>query len=130
MTTGDVTIDATGLTCQAFVCLSYPYPFVGGNSITMTAADDLNGEFTNIFNMISFSVSGINGYVVLLRGEYIDATRTSMNLGAVQSIDTTILAEVPEPGLGVCLAVGCLALAFVRGRVQGRHAGSRASPGP
>ena len=129
MTTGDVTIDATGLTCQAFVCLSYPYPFVGGNSITMTAADDLNGEFTNIFNMISFSVSGINGYVVLLRGEYIDATRTSMNLGAVQSIDTTILAEVPEPGLGVCLAVGCLALAFVRGRVQGRHAGSRASPG-
>ena len=114
ITTGDVTIELVGLSCEAFSCL--PAPFTAGSSVTMTGGDDLAGEFTNIFDILTLSVTGTNGYVAIVDGEYIDATGSGSEIGAVQMIAVTVLAEVPEPGLGLSLSLGCLALLAARRR--------------
>ena len=114
VTTGDVVLVDASFNCQAYVCLFFPSPFTGGTQIWMTAADDIAGEFSGTFDMLTISVTGTKGYVAIVGGEYIDATGASMNLGAVQSINTTVLAEVPEPGLAASLALGCLGLILVR----------------
>lgn len=114
VTTGDVVIDAASFTCEAFVCLSFPSPFTGGTRIWMTAADDINGEFSGNLQLLTISVTGTKGYVAILGGEYIDATGASMDLGTVQNITTTVVAEVPEPGLATSLALGYLGLVLMR----------------
>jgi hypothetical protein len=121
--TGDVNLSSTGFVCQSFGCLSAPSNFVGGPSIVVSAADNLAGEFTNNQDLMTLSVNGSQGHVVLVSGEYLDATGLGPDIGAIQQIELTILATVPEPRLGLALAAGGLLLGAVGSRLNRRRQG-------
>ena len=124
--TGDLTIEASGFGCQAASCLYWPLPFVPGKILVATAGDDLGGDFSAKGDVLTFSVSGTKGYLVIVGGEYIDATGAGGDPGNVQTITATPIVKVPEPSLLAMLAPGCLALvgAFSnrarRGLAEGR----------
>jgi len=111
VTTGDLSLTTSGFSCQTFGCLWSPNPFVGGSSILVSGADNLTGEFSGSQDLLTISVSGTLGYVALIRGEYLDATGLAQNIGTIQTLSAVILASVPEPGLGIAIATGCLCLA-------------------
>lgn len=109
--TGDLTIEAGGLGCQATSCLYSPLPFVPGMLLAATGGDDLGGDFTWDTDVLTFSVSGTNGYIVIAAGEYIDATGPGGDPGEPQTITVAPLVRVPEPSLFGMLVPGCLLLA-------------------
>ena len=121
VTTGDVTLSSSGFACQAFGCLSAPSPFTGGVSIVVSGADNLSGEFTSNQDLMTLLATGTQGHIVLVSGEYLDATGLGPDIGAIQSVDPTILATVPEPGLGLPLAAGSLLLAVRCARLNRRR---------
>lgn len=125
VTTGDLTLSATGFACQTFGCLYFPMPFTGGPSITASGADNLAGEFGATADFMTLAVSGTIGHVAIVRGRYLDAGGVAQTIGNIQDVDATIIATVPEPGLGAGLAIGCLALA----RHARRARRSRLAPG-
>ena len=110
--TGDVSFDAAGFSCQLSGCMVNPEVFASGQTFTVTGGDDLNGSFLALSDLVTFRVSGTNGYVVIAAGEYLDATGAAASIGAVQTVDPTILVRVPEPGFGVGVAGGLAALGF------------------
>ncbi len=109
--TGNLTIEAAGFGCQAASCLYSPLPFVPGKVLVATAGDDLGGEFLSNEDVLTFSVSGTSGYLVIAGGEYIDATGAGGDPGDIQTITAAPFVQVPEPGLLAMLAAGGLALA-------------------
>ena len=111
--TGDLTIEASGFGCQAVSCLYYPLPFVAGASLVVTAGDDLGGAFSATQDVLTFSVSGTNGYLVIAAGEYIDATGSGGDPGNPQTLTAAPFVEVPEPSLLTLLIPGLLTLAGV-----------------
>ena len=115
ITTGDVTLTTSGFSCSVYSCLHYPLPFEDGTSILVTGGDDLSGEIAAELDLMTISTSGTNGYVVLIAGKYLDATGPLSAPGAVQNLEPTILAAVPEPHVGLGLAIGGLFL-FTTGR--------------
>jgi hypothetical protein len=108
--TGDLTLTISGFSCSAYQCLYYPLPFRNGKSILVTGGSDLNGEIAAELDLMTISTSGTNGYVALISGNYLDATGPLGAPGAVQSLEPTILAAVPEPHIGLGLAIGGLVL--------------------
>ncbi len=129
VTTGDVTLTTSGFLCAAASCLYYPLPFSSGNSILITAGDDLNGEVAATHDLMTISVSGSNGFIVLLDGNYLDATGTAGAPGAVQTVDSTTLAVVPEPGVALGLTMGGLTLSAVGRRRSTRRSSQRIPDG-
>lgn len=114
--TGDLIITNTGFGCQATSCLFTPFPFVLGRSVKATAGDDLAGSFAASEDVLSFSVSGTNGYVVVTSGEYIDATGPGGDPGDPQTITSLPLVQVPEPSLLSLLLPGLASLASLSTR--------------
>jgi hypothetical protein len=120
--TGNLVLTPVGFTCQAVSCLYSPLPFVAGRKIQITAGNDLMGETASTTNLFRFGLTGSSGYVVATRGEYLDGTGPGGSVGAVQTIDVTILVTVPEAELAPGLAAACalLALATRTARRGGR----------
>lgn len=114
--TGNLTLSATGFWCAVSGCLHFPLPFVDGTEIVVTGGDDLLGEVATSLDLMSISVSGTNGYIVVVTGEYLDSTGPSSEPGAIQAVDPTVLASVPEPALATSLCVGGLTLAALTRR--------------
>ena len=116
--TGDLTLTSAGLSCQTYGCLYAPSPFTGGSTLTLSGADQLTGEFSSSQDLLTLSVSGSLGYVVIVHGHYVDASGPGQTLGAIQETTPTIIAVVPEPGFGMTLLAATLALASSAGRRQ------------
>lgn len=111
LATGDLVITNTGFGCQATSCLFAPSPFINGSSVTATGGDDLGGSFAASEDVLTFSVTGTNGYVVISSGEYIDATGPSGDPGDPQTVMSLPLVQVPEPSPLSLLLPGIAALA-------------------
>ena len=118
-TTGDVTFDSTGFSCVLAGCMIAPEIFTGGTEFAVTGGDDLNGDFLSSMSLITVRVSGSNGFVGVSAGEYLDATGAGASIGSLRTIDTTILARVPEPGFGSGFAVAGLWLAYCARKRRG-----------
>lgn len=116
--TGDVVFESAGFDCELQSCLFAPSPFLGGQTLVLTGADDLQGEFGNITPLVRVAISGTTGYVVVESGDYMDATGPNALTGVARSVAPRILVQVPEPALGVGLAVGVIALARSRRRLS------------
>lgn len=114
--TGNLVLSPTGFTCQATACLYSPSPFVSGTLIRVTAGNDLAGEIASAANLLRIGVTGSTGYIVLVRGEYLDGTGNAATVGAVRTVDVTPLVTVPEVGLVAGLAATCGLLAGLGGR--------------
>lgn len=131
--TGNLVLTTTGFGCQAAPCLFAPSPFTGGKSIRLTAGNDLAGESAVAANLLTIGVSGSVGHVVVMRGEYLDATGPNLAVGAVQTIDATTLVTVPEPatsaGVVAGIALVVLARRFGNGLRRAR-ASARSGPAP
>jgi hypothetical protein len=125
VSTGDVTLTPTGFWCDVTACLHHPLPFVGGTELLMTGGDDLLGEVASSLGLLSISVSGTNGLVVVLGGEYLDSTGPSNEPGAIQVVDPAVIARVPEPGFSLGLGLACLGLVGAR-RARRQHERVRA----
>jgi hypothetical protein len=123
-TTGDLVLTPVGFICQATSCLYSPQPFVTGNRIQITAGDDLAGETASAANLVRFGLTGTTGHVVVTGGEYLDGTGPGVTVGAVQTLDITILATVPEPDLASGLVAAC-ALLVLAARTTSRRRGPR-----
>ena len=123
-TTGNLVLTPVGFACPATSCLYSPQPLVTGNGIQLTAGNDLAGETATAASLVRFGLTGSSGHVVLVGGEYLDGTGSGGTVGSVQTIDITILATVPEPGLASGLAVAC-ALLVVAARTHSRCPPSR-----
>lgn len=110
--TGNLVLTPTGFACQATSCLYSPLPFAAGRRIRVTAGNDLVGETAAAANLLTIGVTGSAGHVVLVRGEYLDATGTASSVGSVQNIDVAVLVTVPEPDVatGLLAAIGLLGL--------------------
>lgn len=114
--TGNLVLSPTGFTCQATSCLYSPLPFVSGQSIRVTAGNDLAGEIASAANLLRIGVTGSTGHIVLARGEYLDGTGNAATVGAVRNVDVTLLVTVPEIELAAGLAATCGLLAGLGGR--------------
>jgi len=112
--TGNLTIDATGFSCQTFGCLWSPFPFAAGRSVIVSGADNLTGEFSSTQDLMGLTVSGSLGHVVLVTGRYLDAAGIAQSIGNIQDVDVTVLATVPEPGLGLTVGMGAALLATLK----------------
>ncbi|MCA9502703.1 MAG: PEP-CTERM sorting domain-containing protein [Myxococcales bacterium] len=110
VTTGDVIFTPTGFWCEVTSCLHHPLPFVAGPQLLVTGGDDLSGELAVSLDLVSISISGSNGVVALVGGEYLDATGPGGGPGAIRTVDARVLAVVPEPGSAIATAIGVLAL--------------------
>ncbi|MBW2423563.1 MAG: hypothetical protein JRG86_04905 [Deltaproteobacteria bacterium] len=119
--TGDLELTTTGFSCMASNCLFSPSPFVSGSSLRVTAGEDLTGEFGGTTNLITVSVSGTNGHVVVTRGEYLDASDPALGVGAIQQVETAIVATVPEPSAPTALAAGALLLGLLGASQRARE---------
>ena len=120
--TGNLVLSPTGFACQASSCLYSPSPFVSGKRIRVTAGNDLAGETATTANLLTVGVTGSSGYVVLVRGEYLDGTGSGALVGNVQTVDAAPLVTVPEPTprLGLA-AAGLLMALFGRFATRTRH---------
>ncbi|MFK7896468.1 MAG: PEP-CTERM sorting domain-containing protein [Myxococcota bacterium] len=118
--TGDLVIGTAGFGCQAASCLFSPLPFVSGKSLTATGGEDLDGLFTAEEDVLTFSVSGTNGYLVIAAGEYIDATGNANDPGDAQKINVIPLVQVPEPSL---LGLTLPGLTLLAGLARRRRSG-------
>jgi len=112
--TGDLTINATGFSCQAFGCLWSPFPFTAGRSVIVSGADNLTGEFTSNQDLLELTISGSLGHVVVVTGRYLDAAGIAQSIGNIQDIDVAVLATVPEPNLGLTLGMGAALLSTLK----------------
>ncbi len=121
--TGDVMLTNVGFACQTFGCLFSPSPFVSGQSLTLTGADDLGGEFGSATDLLTISVSGNEGHVILAGGEYLDATDPGMCVGTIRKLSPKTLVTVPEPDLALGLGIGSLVL-MGAGRSRARRTAS------
>jgi hypothetical protein len=110
--TGNLILSPTGFACQASGCLYSPSPFVAGKKIRVTAGNDLAGESTASANLLTIGVTGSSGYVVLVRGEYLDATATGAQVGSARTLDAAPLVTVPEPDPTLVVATACLLIAL------------------
>ena len=119
--TGDLVIDSLVLSCQFPGCITAPESFSSGTQLRLTGGDNANGDFSTTSDVVGISISGSFGYVVVAGGEYLDATGSSQEIGAIQDIDLVILAEVPEPAATPAILAAILLLATL-GRSRGRLA--------
>ena len=110
--TGDLVLSPTGFACQLTWCLYSPSPFVVGKRIRVTGGDDIAGETAPASNFMTIGVTGSVGYIVLVRGEYLDGTGAASSVGAVQTLDFGPLVRVPEVEPAVGLAAACAVLAL------------------
>lgn len=122
--TGDLVLTSTGFACQVSPCLFWPSPFLGGKLLRLTATNDLVGETAAAASLLTVGVTGSVGYVVVVRGDYLDATGPAAGVGAIQTIDTTILVQVPEPVVAPAW-VASLCLLGALGRARRRSARAR-----
>jgi hypothetical protein len=79
--------------------------------LVATAGDDLGGDFSANGEVLTFSLSGTTGFLVIAGGEYIDATGPGGDPGDPQKVTVAPFVRVPEPSLLAMLAPGCLSLA-------------------
>lgn len=114
--TGDLEFDATGFRCAATACLHFPLPFVTGKEIVVTGGEDLLGEFSGTSDVMSISVSGSTGLILMMEADYVDATGATMAPGAIRSADLSLIGLVPEPGMATGLVVGTLGVAALARR--------------
>lgn len=96
--TGNLVLTPTGFACQVTSCLFSPSPFAGGRFLRLTGGNDLAGETAAAANLLTIGVTGSAGYIVVVRGEYLDGTGAGSAVGAARTPDPTILVAVPEPG--------------------------------
>ncbi len=118
-TTGDLTLTNAGFACQTFGCLYFPSPFLGGDSITASGADNLAGEFAGSADFMTLAVTGTNGHVAIVSGRYLDAGGVAQTIGNIQEVSATIIATVPEPTFGAGVALASLLLAAMTRRRRG-----------
>ena len=82
----------------------------------MTGGNNTSGEFSSSSHLMSLSFSGSLGYIVLVHAEYLDAAGAGQTIGAVQTVNLTPVAVVPEPVSGLGLACGALTLGVLASR--------------
>lgn len=116
LTTGDLTFTGAGFFCTVASCLHFPLPFTGGDELLITGGNDLTGETAGTLDLVSISVEGTAGFVVVVDGDYLDASGASGAPGAIQVVNPSIVATVPEPGFAVTLVVGALLILGPAGR--------------
>lgn len=121
--TGNLVLTSTGYACQATSCLFTPTPFSGGKVLRLSGGNDLLGESFAASNLLTVGLTGSVGYVVVLRGEYVAGTGPGASAGAIRTVDTAIVVDVPEPASAAALAAPLILLAgLARSRAASRTA--------
>ncbi len=103
--TGDLLFDSSDFECPLVDCLYSPQEIGGGKAIRFTGGEDLQGDFAVIRDLATVHVSGLEGYVLLSGGHFVDASGEGGSPGRALPIPPRIVAVVPEPRVGVALAL-------------------------